>query len=230
MPAEFDDYAARYSELLRDPIRERFAPGSNFFMERKWVLLASVLARRGWRLDQRRWLDVGCGQGDLLKLGASRFAAVSGCDVSGEMLAGAQGLDVRIQPSATALPYSDRSFDLVTAVCVYHHVGEDAMRLELTSEIRRVLRPGGIFSIMEHNPWNPATRLIVSRTPVDADARLLTARESSALMRSAGFDVFDREYFLYLPEGLYRRAALLEGALKKVPLGGQYAIFGELLS
>jgi hypothetical protein len=42
-------------------------------------------------------------------------------------------------------------------------------------EIQRVLRPGGVFSLIEHNPLNPVTRLIVSRTPVDGNAKLLTA-------------------------------------------------------
>jgi SAM-dependent methyltransferase len=227
MPTEFDQYAAGYRALLRDPIRERFAPGSAFFAERKWMLLSAFLKRRGIRMESAGWLDVGCGQGELLRLGKPFFAAVAGCDLSREMLAAAPDLNVSLQESPDRLPYQSGQFDLVTAVCVYHHVASDEMRHRLSGEIRRVLKPRGIFCVMEHNPFNPATRLIVRRTPVDADAHLLTAGESRALLAGSGFRVLEREFFLYLPERMYRAAPFVESWLRKVPLGGQYAVFGE---
>jgi SAM-dependent methyltransferase len=98
----------------------------------------------------------------------------------------------------------------------------------LTAEIRRLLRPGGVFAVIEHNPWNPVTRLIVSRTPVDEDAILLRASETRALLRGAGFSIDREMYFLYFPEKLYRAAAALENGLRRVPLGGQYAVFGRI--
>ena len=88
-----------------------------------------------------------------------------------------------------------------------------------------MLRPGGIFCIIEHNPFNPVTRSIVSRTPVDADAVLLRASGTRRLMAAAGLTVLEQDYFLYLPEALYRRAGRMESWFAKVPLGGQYAVF-----
>ena len=90
-----------------------------------------------------------------------------------------------------------------------------------------MLKPGGTLAIIEHNPYNPVTRLIVSRTPVDADAILLRPAETRRLFRGAGLTVEEQRYFLYLPEYLYRRLGGLETALAKVPLGGQYAVFGR---
>jgi SAM-dependent methyltransferase len=138
-----------------------------------------------------------------------------------------QDLDVRVQDDPGRLPFDDAHFDFVTAVCVYHHVPV-AARAALTGEMRRVLRPGGVFAIIEHNPYNPATRLIVSRTPVDADAILLKPAETRALLREAGFSIGYEPYFLYLPEKLYQHAAAFENLLRHVPLGGQYAVFGEI--
>jgi SAM-dependent methyltransferase len=227
MPTEFDHYAANYRELVHDPIRDRFAPGSAFFFERKWILLEAFLRRRGVRMESAGWLDVGCGQGELLRLGKPSFGRVAGCDVSAEMLAAARDLNVSVQPAPDRLPYPDGEFDLVTAVCVYHHVAEDEMRLRLTNEARRVLKPGGVFCIIEHNPFNPATRMIVRRIPVDKDARLLTPADSRAVLEGGGFRVVEREFFLYLPERVYHRARFVEAWMKKVPLGGQYAVFGE---
>src|SRR5438270_7569259 len=117
MPVEFDEYAASYQKLLHDPLRERFASGSQFFILRKWELLKRFLSRRSLHMSNQSWLDVGCGFGDLLRLGKSSFREVLGCDVSPEMLAYARGLNVRLQNRPDELPYESESVDLVTAVC-----------------------------------------------------------------------------------------------------------------
>jgi SAM-dependent methyltransferase len=143
------------------------------------------------------------------------------------MLASARGIETRVQDDPGAIPFEDGRFDLVTAVCVYHHVPV-AARLSLTREVRRVIAPGGRFCIIEHNPFNPATRLIVSRTPVDSDAILLRASETCRLMTDAGFTVERPHYFLYLPERFYGAMGRLERALERVPAGGQYAVFGTV--
>jgi SAM-dependent methyltransferase len=127
------------------------------------------------------------------------------------------------------LPFADRSVDFVTAVCVYHHVHGDARTL-LTREIRRVLTPGGLCCIIEHNPWNPATRAIVKRCPVDVDAELITARATGQLLEASGFEIASTDYFLYLPESLFDRFAVTEQVLSKIPLGGQYAMLGRVSS
>jgi hypothetical protein len=89
-----------------------------------------------------------------------------------------------------------------------------------------VLKPGGTFAIIEHNPYNPVTRGIVKRTPVDADAILLKPSETRSLMGRQGFAIRDLQYFLYLPEKLYRSLGALETIFLGLPLGGQYAAFG----
>jgi SAM-dependent methyltransferase len=226
MEPEFDRYAEKYRELMRDPIRDAFAAGSDFFHARKWWLLRDFLERRGALTKSWRWLDIGSGKGELLRLGREAFAQVAGCDLSAAMIEGCSDLPVRLQENPLALPFPDGSFDFLTAVCVYHHV-EPKDRAALTAEVRRVLAPGGVFAIIEHNPLNPATRLIVSRTPVDANAKLLTAGEAESLLRGAGLTPFEKSYFLYLPERLYRRFGIVEDWLKRIPGGGQYAVFGS---
>ena len=56
------------------------------------------------------------------------------------------------------IPLEDASFDLAFASCVLHHI-EPVERARATSELARVLRPGGLVAIYEHNPLNPLTRL-----------------------------------------------------------------------
>ena len=223
----FDQLSPSYDDLLRDPLRERFAGReSAFFHERKADLIRRFFRRRGIVTNGLHYLDVGCGKGELLHLLQSDFKQAAGCDVSSGMMKEIAGIETRVQEDPLKIPYGDAEFDLITAVCVYHHV-TPASRAALTKEIGRVLRPGGIFCIIEHNPLNPVTRLIVSRTPVDADAILLRAAEARALTAGAGFVPVEQDYFLYFPQAIYSYLGPLETVLSKVPLGGQYAVFNR---
>jgi len=223
---EFDRYAHSYAELLEDPIRNRFAHDPLHFHRRKWLLIERLLKRSGVTLRTQRWLDVGCGRGELLKMAGSNFAQAIGSDPSAGMLSTSAPFRMHEQPSPVELPFGDGSVDFVTAVCVYHHVHGGARAL-LTSEIRRVLTPGGLCCIIEHNPWNPVTRAIVQRCPVDVDAELLTARRASMLLQAAGFESLRTDYFLYFPERLFNRLSSMERMLCKIPFGGQYALLAR---
>jgi SAM-dependent methyltransferase len=140
------------------------------------------------------------------------------------MIRGCADLPVRLQENPLAIPFPNESFEFATAVCVYHHV-EPRDRAALTAEVRRVLTPGGLFVLIEHNPLNPATRLIVSRAPIDANAKLLRAGEAESLLRGNGLTPIEKAYFLYLPERLYHRFGVVEDWLNRIPAGGQYAVF-----
>lgn len=225
MSAEFDDYARNYRDLLKDPVRDRFAQDAAFFHRRKWDLLKHILSTRFGDIGTLRWLDVGCGQGELLRLGAGSVGEAVGCDPSAEMLAKCRGITVVPQPNMAELPFHSSAFDVVTAACVYHHLNA-ATQNQLTAEVFRLMRHDGIFVIFEHNPWNPITRLIVNRTPVDANAVLLTSVEARAVMRRAGFDARQPNYYLFFPEAIYRQIGRLERLLGWLPVGGQYAIVG----
>jgi SAM-dependent methyltransferase len=225
-PRAFDEYASNYAELIRDPIRDRFTSGSRFFFERKIEIIRGFFQRAGIETGKLNWLDIGCGQGDLLRLGRAYFKSAAGCDPSQGMLEACRDMDVRHQQAMDTLPFDKGTMDFITAVCVYHHVPFDR-RGVLTGEALRVLRPGGVFCIIEHNPWNPVTRLIVSRTPVDADAHLLSAGKSRRLLSEAGCTKFETEFFLLFPQRLHRFTRPFEDAMRPLPLGGQYAVFGR---
>jgi SAM-dependent methyltransferase len=223
---EFDHYAPNYTELLRDSTRTRFSHNPLHFQWRKWLLLRRLLIGRGIDIATQRWLDVGCGQGDLLRIAGVNFAQAMGCDLSGDMLPAEGSIEVYQQESPVKLPLADGSVDVLTAVCVYHHVRPE-YRSELTNEIKRVLSAGGLCCIVEHNPWNPVTRSIVRRCPVDVDADLLSAPAAGRMLQSSGLEILRSEYFLYLPESLFDRFGALERMLCKIPFGGQYALLAR---
>lgn len=227
--AEFDRYAHSYDELISDPLRDRFTRDPLHFHRRKWFLIERLLKEASADPAGLHWLDVGCGQGELLNLAGSHFAEALGCDPSAAMLPSDSSFKNYEQKSLLELPFADHSIDFVTMICVLHHVRRED-RARLMDDVRRVLRPGGLCCIVEHNPWNPVTQAIVKRCPVDVDAELLTAQEAIHLLNGSSFTLLRREFFLYLPERLFGPFRAIERLLTALPLGGQYAVLGRASS
>jgi hypothetical protein len=95
------------------------------------------------------------------------------------------------------------------------------------NEMRRVVRPGGLICIIEHNPLNPLTCLAVSRCEFDRDAVLFGAGTARKLMAAGGLREIGARHFLLLPWEA-KSARRVENALSNVPLGAQYAAFGTV--
>ena len=91
-----------------------------------------------------RLLDIGCGTGFILELAHDVFNELDGVDITPEMLSLVTPRpNVRVQLAlAEELPFENNHFDVVTAHSVLHHLAD---LFVVFREIRRVLRPGGIF-------------------------------------------------------------------------------------
>jgi SAM-dependent methyltransferase len=102
-------------------------------------------------------LDVGCGEGRLSRDLAALGHRVIGVDSSTTMLAAAREADPEgeyVEADAAELPFEDGVADLVVAFM-------SLMELEdirpATSEIARVLAPGGVLAAAVVHPLNSAT-------------------------------------------------------------------------
>lgn len=94
--------------------------------------------------NPRELLDVGCGTGALAERIASELhTSVTGTDQSERMaeLTRHRGIPA-IVADAGSLPFDTNSYDAVLAAWMLYHVADLNLAL---SEIRRVLRPGGLF-------------------------------------------------------------------------------------
>jgi len=101
-------------------------------------------------------LDIGCGTGATMDR-LSDYGQVQGIDLSETPLrySRRRGHQRVFCASATALPFADNSFDLVTALDVIEHLDDDLRGL---AEIRRVLKPGApamIFVPAFQTLWGP---------------------------------------------------------------------------
>ena len=217
---EFDQFAENY-EAITGQNTSFFDSDAQYFGRYRSAIVKKYAGANAGSI-----LDFGCGIG----LGVSPLrelfphARIVGCDPSQESLALARAREPDCEfLAAGEIPAAPR-FDIVTAVCVFHHIvpAERAAALQYCHER---LKPGGKLFVFEHNPYNPVTQLLVSRCPVDRDAILLTPKETTARLRQAGFAVIAAEYCLFFPKAL----ALLrpiEKSLGWLPLGGQHFAVG----
>lgn len=172
-----------------------------------------------------RLLDVGCGIGTVHRFLADSVGSLHGVDVVSEPVARAACVNPGVRyvcSDGRSLPYDRGAFDLAFAVNVLHHLASDERAL-LVAEMRRVTRPRGLVVVFEHNPFNPLTRLAVSRCRLDDDATLVTRGRTAALLRRSGLTVVTSRYVTFFPwDGA--RARGIERKLAWLPLGAQYLV------
>lgn len=126
-----------------------------------------------WDLDRfrrpgpvKRALDIGCGTGELARLVTRHYASsyVVGADFTRAMLEKAEAESSTraeqdrlgyLRATALRLPFADGSFDLVTNAFVARNLSDLGSAFR---EVRRVLRPGGVFLTLEIT--EPASPLV----------------------------------------------------------------------
>jgi ubiquinone/menaquinone biosynthesis C-methylase UbiE len=163
---------------------------------------APMLLRMAGRLDGKRVLEVGCGAGVGMEVILRKFGAASvlGMDLDPAMVKRAQrriqsyaGSAEAIVGDVTAIPATDGAFDAVFDFGIIHHVPNWEKAIQ---EIRRVLRPGGLFLFEEVS--KQALDRWVYRTFFEypTENRFTAAAFRSSLERN-GFAVGDRlvEFF-----------------------------------
>jgi len=224
---EFDAFDRNYRETVNQALA---FSGMNvdFFTRVKAEYFVDLIKSLRLPAAHAEVIDIGCGVADSHPLFAGRVGKLVGVDVSPACIARAAEHNpqntYRVYDGIN-LPYSDASFDVASAVCVFHHV-PIAARIALAKEVRRVLRRGGLFAIFEHNPLNPLTRYVVNHCEFDRNAILLRAGSAKRLLEDAGFHDVATRFILTMPigGGLLRAVDRL---FARLPLGAQYLTAGR---
>jgi SAM-dependent methyltransferase len=179
-----DAYAARAARGAD----ERYAlhdPANLYLFQRRERALLDLLRRHALTpLDDKRVLDIGCGNGEVLRdfvrYGA-RPELLCGVDLLPERVAAARERSARgVQFSlgdAADLPYPAGSFDLALMFTVLSSILDNATRRRAADEAMRVLRPGGTLITYDFT-WNPTNR----------DVRGIGRRELRALFAGCAVD------------------------------------------
>ncbi|HXY73153.1 MAG TPA: class I SAM-dependent methyltransferase [Actinomycetota bacterium] len=227
MSSGFDPYSASYRETVQRSISFS-GRDVDFFSELKARHLVATAARTVGKPSRLDVLDVGCGVGITDGHLRGAFRSLSGVDVSEGMLREARRMNPENRYDSydgASLPHPANSFDVAFAISVLHHVpmGE---RDAFCTEMARIVRPGGIVAIFEHNPLNPLSRLAVARCEFDVGVELVPPREAARRMKVARLAVGSPDYIVFFPwRGAIARRA--ETWLRRVPLGAQYCAIGR---
>jgi SAM-dependent methyltransferase len=220
---DFDVHADSYDDDLNSALAAS-GEDKHFFARGRVEWLRRCLD--GLEQHPRSALDYGCGIGDtsLLLREILGVEWIVGLDVSERSLARAQ--QSYGGPRATFSSFGhytpNEAVDLVYCNGVFHHIPV-AERDAAVDYIYRSLRPGGVFSLWENNPWNPGTRWVMAHCVFDRDAVRLSAHEAMQRVRDRGFEMLSLDYRFFFPR-LLSKLRFLEAELTSVPLGAQYQV------
>jgi len=145
-------------------------------------------------------VDVGCGDGALVRHLARRGATAIGVEIGAEPLARARAHtpvgDERYEHGgAQALPLDDASADAVVFSNSLHHVPGELLDTAL-AEAARVLRPGGLLYVQEpvaEGPYFELLRPIDDETAVRAAAHAAIGRADAHGLRHEREERFDAD-------------------------------------
>lgn len=224
--SEFDKFADEYTSLHKSNIKLS-GESPDYFAEYKIVDIANLIEQSGLP-DDLRVLDFGCGVGSSVPFIKKHLpdAHLTCLDVSQKSLDIAKSLygdaaEFKVF-DGNIIPSQENSFDLVFAACVFHHIPHD-QHDELFKEMFRVIKPGGVVVIFEHNPLNPLTIHAVNTCPFDENAVLIRAGILKDRISRSGFTGSNVTYRIFFP-AIVRFLRCFERFLTRFPAGAQYYV------
>jgi SAM-dependent methyltransferase len=222
----FDHYANEYDAALEMGISVS-GEDKDFFAKARVEFLARRVQK--FHFEPRKILDFGCGTGASIPFLLQVFpeACIVGVELSSKSLAIAENLHKsdRVDFALAGDPWHDGSFDMAFCNGVFHHI-PTGLRQAALENIRGALKKDGVFAFWENNPWNPGTRIVMSRIPFDRDAETISPIAARKLLSHCGFDILKCSSAFYFPRFLSLLRPL-EKFLMNIPFGAQYLILGR---
>jgi demethylmenaquinone methyltransferase/2-methoxy-6-polyprenyl-1,4-benzoquinol methylase len=198
--------ASRWVRSMFGRVAHRYDTANHILsmnIDRLWRARTVAAVHEHIRKPQARVLDLCCGTGDLtMALEKARGAAVLGSDFCHPMLLGAARKSSRtplFEADALQLPLSQGSLDVITIAFGYRNFANYEAGL---TELRRVLKPGGMLAILEF-----------SQPPNRAFAALYNWYSRRILPWIGGLLTGNRDAYSYLPESVRKFPGAEELAL-----------------
>ncbi len=223
----FDNYVETYQKEVQSSINF-IGQDVDFFIELKANMITGIAGRYFDNPEQINVLDIGSGIGLTDHHLTGFFKNLHGVDVEEGVVKKAMSYNPSVKYSlydGLKLPFEDNAMDIVFAINVMHHVPPSSWK-NFVSEMYRVVKPGGLGLVFEHNPLNPLTRLAVSRCEFDRDAVLIYKNRLKKMFVEASFIVNESRYIVFFPLR-YKIFRSIETVLGKIPLGAQYYLAGK---
>lgn len=219
----FDSYSDSYKAHLNEGLSVS-GETSEFFARSRVQWLATRL--RGLSNRPKKVLDFGCGIGGTTPILREILGVetITGVDVSARSIEHARRQFGSERTHFTTIEehVPDGTADLAYCNGVFHHIPVE-QRAQAVNQVYRSLRTDGLFAFWENNPWNPATRYVMSRVKFDADAITLPPPEARSLLASGGFGMLLTDFQFVFPR-ILRLLRPIEPMLARYPLGAQYMV------
>lgn len=223
---EFDEFADDYDAALAKGISIS-GENKDYFAEGRVKWLARCLKKAGF--TPAHVVDFGCGTGSATPFlrELPGFETLLGLEVSPKSIEVAERIhgarNIKFKLSSEYVPSAAMSLAFCNGV--FHHIppGDRPQALKF---IYDCLEPGGFFALWENNPWNPGTRIVMSRIPFDRDAITLSCLETKRRLAGVGFEIHSVDFCFYFPRSL-RALRPLEPLAAKIPLGAQYQVLAR---
>ena len=194
-PAKMDDFLLQIGRATESHLF--LANSAQAVCGRHVAFLAAILQEyTDAPASQLKVLDWGCGKGHITYLLKAHSFDVVSCDIVTQKDDSTFGQEVPIIEAkqiavvplhhSSTLPFDDASFDCVVSSGVLEHVQSDIASLH---EIRRVLRPGGVFFVTYLPYFLSWTQAVCHLRGNNYHDRLYRVRPLQALAATAGFQL-----------------------------------------
>ncbi|HUW72183.1 MAG TPA: methyltransferase domain-containing protein [Candidatus Humimicrobiaceae bacterium] len=153
-----------YAEYLLEKTKEDYNLIAEDFSRTRWNIWSEFNIFRDFIKEGDKILDVGCGNGRLLKILKDKKIKYTGVDVSEKLLEIAKKRYPQnnfLVADNLNLPFLDNNFDKVFSVAVLHTIPSEDLRKKAISELKRVLKPGGLLFITVWDLWRKDTFLLL---------------------------------------------------------------------
>ena len=166
------------------------------FLSKKRAKMANHLIQK--HSAHNRILDIGCGVIPLFLM-STNFDEKVGIDPSvnnsyknyKDQELDLIGFDIETNQT---LPFTDNSFDTVTMLAVFEHIEQEKLP-QVMKEIRRILKPNGIFIMTTPCPWSDkllrvlAKFHLVSQEGMDEHKGAYGHKDLAKYLSAGGFDI-----------------------------------------
>ena len=164
----------------------------------------ALMVEAGAPQPSETMLDVACGPGSVVAAYASRVRWATGIDATEAMLDQARALSAQkklqnvtwLKDDVYALPFEDRSFDIVTCRFAMHHLQAPDTAF---AEMMRVCRPGGRIVVCDGfasaDPEKASALNAFERLRDPSTVGFLTMAELEALFLNAGCGSPQRRFY-----------------------------------
>lgn len=150
MDREYAEYLLKKTKEDYNLIAEDYARTRTFTWDIEEI--------KQYLIPGERILDLGCGNGRLLKVLDPKRIDYIGVDVAEKLIEIAKrdypGIKFQLV-DPFYLPFPDNYFDKVFSIRTFHHLPSPELRIKFLKEVKRVLKPEGKFILSVWYAWSP---------------------------------------------------------------------------